>query len=120
MDAQTARADTSVFQIPNYRFFWIAKITSTISQLIMVLVIGWLVYDIARATMNERDSAFLLGMVGLAQFLPLFTLTLVVAYVPDTVDRPYLVRASILIEMVSAGPRARLALQGGVPAPSLF
>src|SRR3546814_665609 len=101
MDAQTARADTSVFQIPNYRFFWIAKITSTISQMIMVIVIGWLVYDIARETMNERDSAFLLGMVGLAQFLPLFTLTLVVGYVADKVDRRYIVRAAILIDRKS-------------------
>lgn len=74
MTPADAEDRTSVFAIPDYRYFWITKLASTTSQMILVIVIGWMVYDIARETMPEREAAFLLGMVGLAQFLPLFVL----------------------------------------------
>ena len=40
-----------------------------------MIVIGWQVYDIARATMDMREAAFQLGLIGLVQFVPLFLLT---------------------------------------------
>ena len=45
---------TSPFQIADFRFYWAARLASTIAQMIMVIVIGWQVYDIARATMSSR------------------------------------------------------------------
>lgn len=46
----------------------------------MMVVIGWQMYDLTR-------SAYDLGMVGLAQFLPSLALTLVVGQVADRFDR---------------------------------
>ena len=42
-----------------------------------VVVIGALVYLLARETRNEAEAAFILGLVGLVQFLPVFFLSLV-------------------------------------------
>ena len=59
-------------RIPDFRAFWLARLTTTIGQMAMVIVIGWQVYDIARETMDIREAAFQLGLIGLVQFVPLF------------------------------------------------
>ena len=56
----------SPFAWPAFRAFFVAKLGSTLAQIMMVVVIGWQVYDIARQTMPIREAAFLLGLVGLA------------------------------------------------------
>lgn len=86
----------------------------------LVIVIGWQVYDIARQTMAPRDAAFLLGMVGLVQFLPLFGLTLVVGVVADRVDRRHIARGAIALELGCAAALAWLSLNDQVTIPALF
>lgn len=110
----------SPFAIPNYRAFWVARFASTVGGMMLVIVIGWQVYAIARQTMNPKDAAFLLGMIGLAQFLPLFLLTLVVGYVADRVDRRYLARGALALELVCAAVLGGLALNDAVTLPVLF
>lgn len=94
---------THPFQVRDYRFYWVARLTSTIAQMAMVIVIGWQVYDIARQTMDVRDAAFQLGLVGVVQFLPLFVLTLVSGWTADRIDRRYIARAVLALEMLCAG-----------------
>lgn len=110
----------SPFAIPNYRAFWAAKFTSTVAGLMLVIVIGWQVYALARLTMSPRDAAFLLGMIGLAQFLPLFVLTLPVGYIADRVDRRYLARGAVALELCCAAALGLLALNDAVTLPALF
>lgn len=112
---------TSPFQIRDYRAFWAARLTSTIASVALVVVIGLHVYDVARdAGMSIRDAAFWLGMIGLAQFLPLFLLTLVAGYVADRIDRRWIVRASLALELVSSAALALLSWQDAVTLPALF
>ena len=82
-------------KIRDYRAFWVARFFATVAGMMMVVVIGWQVYDIARESMSRDDAAFLLGMIGLAQFLPLFCLALVVGVIADRVDRRYIARAAV-------------------------
>jgi len=110
----------SPFAIPNYRAFWAARFTSTVGGMMLVIVIGWQVYAIARETMPPKDAAFLLGMIGLAQFLPLFLLTLVVGYVADRVDRRYLARGAVALELACTATLGLLALADAVTLPALF
>lgn len=110
----------SPFAIPNYRAFWAAKFASTVAGLMLVIVIGWQVYAVARLTMPPREAAFLLGMIGLAQFLPLFVLTLPVGYIADRVDRRYLARGAVALELVCAAALGVLALNDAVTLPALF
>ena len=110
-------SDASPFQYRDYRFFWGARLASTIANTMLVVVIGIHVYDIARQTMSIGEASFWLGMVGLAQFLPLFLLTLVAGYVADRVDRRWIVRFSLALELLAA---AGLAALVWLDAMSLF
>ncbi len=65
----------------------------------MVIVIGWQVYDIARATMGLKEAAFRLGIIGLVQFVPLFLLTLVSGWAADRIDRRWIARAAVALEL---------------------
>ena len=94
-------------RIPAFRFYWLARLTSTIAQMAMVIVIGWQVYDIARETMGLKEAAFRLGIIGLVQFVPLFALTLITGWTADRVDRRWIARASIALEL---GLRAALGV----------
>ena len=89
-------------RIPAFRAFWVARLTSTIAQMAMVIVIGWQVYDIARHTMDPKSAALRLGIIGLVQFAPLFLLTLVTGWTADRVDRRWIARASVTLELSCA------------------
>jgi hypothetical protein len=94
-------------RIPAFRYYWLARLTATIGQMAMVIVIGWQVYDIARHTMGLKEAALRLGIIGLVQFVPLFMLTLVTGWTADRVDRRWIARASVALEL---GCAAALAL----------
>ena len=78
------------FRIPAFRAFWLARLTSTIAQMAMIIVIGWQVYDLARETMDLKAAALRLGIIGLVQFAPLFILTLLTGWTADRIDRRYI------------------------------
>jgi MFS family permease len=99
----------SPFSFRDFRFYWLARFTTTIAQNAMVVVIGWQVYDIARRTMSPKEAAFQLGMVGVAQFLPLAALTLITGWTADRIDRRWIARIVLLAEALCA---AWLALLG--------
>ena len=89
-------------RIPAFRYFWFARLTATIGQMAMVIVIGWQVYDIARATMGLKEAALRLGIIGVVQFIPLFLLTLITGWTADRVDRRWIGRASVALELSCA------------------
>ena len=63
-------------RIPNFRAYWAARLTATLAQSAMMLIIGWQVYNLARAGgMGVGAASAQLGLVGLIQFVPLFALT---------------------------------------------
>src|SRR5678815_3894880 len=86
-------------QIPAFRYFWLARLLTTIAQMAMVIVIGWQVYDIARHTMGLKAAALRLGIIGLVQFAPLFFLTSVTGWTADRIDRRWIARASVFLEL---------------------
>lgn len=107
-------------RIPDFRAFWLARLTTTIGQMAMVIVIGWQVYDIARATMDIREAAFQLGLIGLVQFVPLFVLTPVSGWVADRLDRRHVARSVIVLELICA-LILLIATRGGfISLPILF
>lgn len=75
----------------------------------MVIVIGWQVYDIARHTMGLKEAAFRLGIIGVVQFVPLFLLTLVTGWTADRLDRRWIARCSVALELGCAAALGILA-----------
>jgi MFS family permease len=93
-----------------------------LSQMAMVVVIGWQVYDLSRAQlgMSPREAALQLGLIGVAQFLPLLVLTLVVGWVADRIDRRWIARAAVALEAGCALTLAWLSWTDTVGLPALF
>jgi MFS family permease len=107
-------------RIPAFRAYWLARLTTTIAQMAMVIVIGWQVYDIARQTMSVGDAAFQLGLIGLVQFVPLFALTPVSGWAADRFDRRVIARIVVLLEMACAAALFAVTYTGQVNLPILF
>jgi MFS family permease len=107
-------------RIPAFRYFWVARLSSTIAQMAMVIVIGWQVYDIARHTMGVNAAALRLGIIGLVQFVPLFLLTLVTGWTADRVDRRWIGRAAVALELGCAAALAWFAWSQTTTLPILY
>ena len=111
----------SPFTFRDFRLYWLARLASTIGQMAMVVVIGWQVYDLARSNgMDMREAALQLGFVGLAQFVPLFALTLVTGWTADRLDRRFIARATLALEIGCALALAWLTARGSPSLPALF
>src|SRR6201996_7361535 len=84
-----------VFRVRSYALFWIARVFSALCYQMLGVAFGWQIYALTHST-------FALGMVGLAQFLPLLLLVLVVGHVADRVDRKRILMCCRTIESVAA------------------
>lgn len=87
----------------------------------IAVAIGWQVYDLARETRSIEESAFLLGMVGLTQFLPVFLLSLVGGQAADRFNRKIILVVSTLARISAV---VGLFFASGAPThialPSIF
>ncbi|WP_066549464.1 MULTISPECIES: MFS transporter [unclassified Sphingomonas] len=108
------------FRVHNFRAYWVARLATTLAQVAMVVVIGWQVYDIARRTMGIRDAAIQLGLIGVAQFLPLLVLSLWAGWVADRVDRRWVARGAVALEAGCALTLAWLTWSGTITLGALF
>ena len=106
--------------LPNFRAYFVSRLFATIAISAQAMVIGWQVYGLARETMGIKDSAFLLGMIGLVQFVPLFLLTPIVGLVADTYDRRWIVRGTNALLTVNAAALGYLTWTGQLSLPFLF
>ena len=61
-----------------------------------------------------------LGLIGLVQFAPLFILTLVTGWTADRVDRRWIARAAIALELACALALAWFAWRGTTTLPLLY
>ena len=107
-------------KIPAFRAYWVARFAATIAQMAMVIVIGWQVYDIARDTMPVKEAALRLGMIGLVQFVPLFALSLVGGYTADRLDRRWIARGAVALELFCAVALALLAANGARSLEAIY
>jgi MFS family permease len=114
----------SPFSIADFRLYWLTRLASTIAQMIMVIVIGWQVYDLARdpagLNMGLKAASFQLGLIGIVQFVPLFALTLVTGWTADRLDRRVIARATIALELLCAAMLGWFAWTGSTSLIALF
>lgn len=112
--------DTNPLAFRDFRFFWVARGCITLAQNCMIVVIGWQVYDFARRTMEPDQAALWLGLIGLAQFAPLFMLTLITGWVADRVDRRLIVRLCVGTQLLCAATLAAFNWFGHISFAPLF
>ena len=98
-DAATLRA---LMGRPDYLRFWLSRVASTLGVQIQSVALGWQVYAVARETMDVAQSAFFVGMIGLAAFIPVFLLALPAGEAADRYDRKTILRLCYVAEIATA------------------
>jgi MFS family permease len=98
--------------------YWCARVFWTLGTQIQITAMGWQAYDIARARGDSiEEGAFLLGLIGLSQFLPLLLLSLFGGQAADRFDRRLIILIGIAAKTIIA---AALVVASGFQADVLI
>jgi MFS family permease len=113
---------SSPLQIGDFRLFWLGRFLAVFSALSMVVLIGYQTYDVARSAygMDRSHAAFMLGLLGGAQFVPIMLLTPVAGVAADRFDRRIVVLCANLIDAGIAIALAIATVRGWLSLPLLF
>ncbi len=113
---------THPLQFRDYRLIWLTRFASVSAQVGMVVVIGAQVYQIARQVhaMSPAEAAFMLGLLGLAQFIPFLLLTPLAGLVADRMDRRQVAAFSASIDLIAVVTLALANSRGFVSLELLF
>ena len=113
---------TSPLQIRDFRLYWCARFAAVLATMGMVVIIGYQVYDVARAQygMSIRDGALMLGLLGAVQFVPLAILTPVAGWAADRFERRTVARFANSIDMLVALTLGLVTWADALSLPLLF
>jgi MFS family permease len=75
-----SRGSSSAFRHRDFALFWVALVTSAFAMQMATVAIGWQVYSV-------RENPLDLGLIGLAEFLPLPLLALPAGHLADRFPR---------------------------------
>jgi MFS family permease len=109
IDAPTLRA---LLRERAYVRMWMARLLGNLATQVEAIALAWQVYVVARLTGSVAESAFAVGMLGLAQFLPMFVLALIAGETADRHDRRLIMAICMAVEFVSAAVFCALAWFG--------
>lgn len=118
----------SVFRHRAYTHYWTMRQLVACARQMATVAIAWQVYDIARIPhlegglgLNEPRAAFLVGMVGLAQFIPVFFLSLLGGQAADRLNKKLILVACQIIRLTGfAALFAAAGMAGRQALPVLF
>lgn len=88
-----------------FTLYWCARILTSLAYQVVGVAVGWQIYALT-------GSAWYLGLVGLAQFLPMFLLTLVAGQVADRFDRRMIASVCQMVQGLAAGVLALGSFSG--------
>jgi MFS family permease len=112
----------SIFRHRLYAQFWAGRWFATLAVQMQLTAMGWQVYDSARAHgQSIAESAFVLGLMGLAQFLPLLFLSLFGGQAADRYNRRLILVACMASKACIALGLAFASTMGpAVVIPAIF
>lgn len=113
---------TSPLQIGDYRRYWLARFMAVFATMSMVVLLGYQLYEVARDDygMSVAEASFQLGLLGLAQFVPLFLLTPVAGLAADRFDRRHVAAFANGIDAGVAAVLSALTFADALNLPVLF
>jgi MFS family permease len=85
--SQPTAARFNLLRYPDFCRLLLGRFLSTVAMLTQSVTLGWQIYSIARLHYSVAHSSFLVGMIGLMQFLPMFALVLLAGETADRYDR---------------------------------
>lgn len=111
----------SIFRHQGYRHYWIARQLISAERQMVAIAIGWQIYDLSRLTRSIEESAFMLGLVGLTQFIPVLLLSLPGGQAADRFDRKkILVYSNIVRFFVTLSLFGSSFLPAEIAIPAIF
>ncbi len=108
-------------RIADFRAYFLSRLSMTLAQYAMMLIIGWQTYNIARdAGLGVAAASGQLALIGLLQFIPLFVLTPFSGWAADHFDRRNIARLTVLAQFGCGAALAWLTWSGSLTLPALF
>ena len=107
MSAAAFAADAPLRAFPSFMRMWWGRLAGTMAAQMLMVALGWQMYD-------TTGSAWDLGLVGLAQFLPALLLSLVAGTVIDRSNRGHVLAACLVLQAAVAGTLAAGTVGGWV------
>ncbi|NQY97089.1 MAG: MFS transporter [Henriciella sp.] len=97
----------SIFRHRAYLQFWLMRVSVAAARQMEAVAIGWQVYELARDPIAEGglgleipQAAFMIGLVGLAQFIPVLLFSLIGGQAADRLNRKMILVISNLMRLV--------------------
>jgi MFS family permease len=94
----------------NFRFFWTGHAVSVVGTWMQNIAVFWLIYRLT-------DSPFILGLTGVAFFLPILCFSVFAGVVADRVNRKRLVQTTQALHFLQTCALASLVTFGEPTAP---
>ena len=88
--------------VRSYGWFWLGRLCNTLAVQIQAIALAWQVYAVARHSASVNQAALAVGMLGLAQFLPMFALTLFAGHAADIYDRRKIMMAGLGVQLCTS------------------
>lgn len=95
----------SILKHRPFAHFWLSRVCGSLANQMQTVAVSWQVYEMTNSPLD-------LGLVGLAQFLPLVLLMLVAGQVADRYDRKTVICISQVVDGIAMGLLA-LGTAGG-------
>ena len=101
-----------LLSVQAYVWFWAGRICNSLAVQIQAIALAWQVYAVARHSSSVREAALAVGMLGLAQFLPMFALALFAGHAADVYDRRKILMAGLGAQLCTSALFAAMAYGG--------
>lgn len=106
----------ALFDHPNFALLLAGRFLSSVAMLTQSVTLGWQVYTVARLDHSVEYSSFLVGMIGLVQFVPMLAFVLLAGETADRYDRRKILIACCALQLACS---AGLAVNASAAHPSI-
>lgn len=104
----------------DYVLFWLSRFVAVLGVQIQGVALGWHIYQVARETMDVKQAALIVSMIGLVSFMPVLLLALPAGEMADRHDRRRILLRCYLAEIVVAVGLAAVTFLGWASIPVLL
>lgn len=119
-DEETGADAGALLRQTDFLLFWACRFTNIFAHQVLSIAIGWQVYAIARVSNSIEASAFQVGLVGLATFVPIFVLTLPAGETADRHDRKTILKLCLTGQILVAAALTVVDREGWTTVPFLI
>ena len=103
---------SDLLAVQAYVWFWAGGVCNRLAVQIQAVTLAWQVYAVARHAGSVNQAALAVGMLGLAQFLPMFALALFSGHAADIYDRRKIMMAGLGAQFLTSALFGAMAYGG--------